>query len=137
MRVEEAAVHAVDGLTAFGPGWLFALGCLAILTGVAVKALPVWRDLKAAQLDIERRREERKAEEARLRDERDRENASIASRQVDAQERSTAAMTAMTAQMAAMEQALEVSRRGSQQMRDQVGDMAHKVDEIHMTVVRR
>ncbi len=130
-------MHAVDGLSAFGPGWLFALGCLVILTGVVVKALPIWRDLKAAQLDIERQREERKADEARMRDERDRENSAIASRQVDAQERSTAAMTSMTAQMAAMEQALEVSRRGSQQMRDQVGDMAHKVDEIHMTVVRR
>lgn len=135
--MEQAAVHAVDGLAGSGPGWLFALGCLAILTGVVVKALPIWRDLKSAQIDIERKREERKADEARMRDERDRENTAIASRQVDAQERSTAAMTAMTAQMAAMEQALEVSRHGSQQMRDQVGDMARQVDEIHMTVVRR
>lgn len=135
--MDEAAVHAVDGLAAFGPEWLFAIGALAIMALLAVRALPLWKELREKSLDIERRREERKAEEARMRDERDRENSAIASRQVDAQERSTAAMTAMTAQMAAMEQALKVSRHGSQKMRDQMGDMAHKVDEIHMTVVRR
>ena len=130
-------MHSVDALAGSGPAWLFAIGVLTIAALVAVKALPLWHKVKMAQVDIDRQREARKAEEARLRDERDRENCAIAGRQVDAQERSTAAMTAMTAQMAAMEQALEVSRHGSQQMRDQVGDMAHKVDEIHMTVVRR
>lgn len=133
--MEEAVVHAVDGLAGTGPEWLFAIGVLLILAGVTVKAVPMVRDYKLKQLEIAQEREKRKADEARMRDERDRENTAISARQVDAQERSTAAMNAMTAQMAVMDSRLEASQHRSRQMGEQLDDMAGKVDEIHHEIV--
>lgn len=135
--MDEATVHAVDSLGASGPEWLFAICVSAILAVVAVKAFPVWREVKLKRLSIEQEREHRKAEEVTLRDERDRENHAIAQRQIEAQDRSTTAINAISAQMASMEKAWDVSRHGSMHMQEQVGDMAHKVDEIHATVVTR
>lgn len=133
--MEEAAVHAVDNLAA-SPGFIFALGCLVILAGVAIKVVPIWRTLRekqldneakfrSAQIDIERDRELRKMDELKMRAERDRESAVIMQRSVDAQERSTAAMNAMTQQMAVMSGQLELSQERS-------ADMGHKIENIHV-----
>lgn len=142
--MEEATVHAVDSLGGSGPGWLFAAGVLVIVALVAIRAFPVWKEVKLERLAIEREREQRKAEEARMRDARDRENCAISARQVDAQDRSTAAINAMTASMESMRHELDISRAGSKLMGDRidgvahdVGTMAHQVDEIHGIVVRK
>lgn len=133
--MEEATVHAVDSLGGSGPGWLFAIGVLVIAAAVAIRAFPVWREVKLEKLKIEREREKRKAEEVKLRDERERDNHAIAQRQIDSQDRSTVVMHAVTAQMELMRKEWDVSRRGSRQMQEQMGDIAHKVDEIHVAVV--
>lgn len=144
--MEEAATHAVDNL-ANTPELLFTLAILIILTGTIIKVIPMYRDLKKeqiandakfkkAQIDIERDRELRKMNESKIRRERERENAVIMSRSVDAQERSTAAINAMTAQMAVFEAQLEASRVGSQSMHDKVEDMSVEVHDIHRSVVR-
>ena len=136
--MEDAAAAYVGGLAAAsdGPMWLFAVGVLAILAVVLIKAFPMYRDFKTRQLDIESEREKRKADEARMRDERERENAAIAARQIEAQERSTAAMNAMTAQMAVMESRIEVSQQGSAYMKDKLDGMSVEVHDIHTAVVR-
>lgn len=155
--MEDAAVHAVDGL-AGTPNLIFVLGILVILAGVAIKAIPMWRDLRQkkldadtelrkqqldsdakfrqAEIDIERDRELRKMEEAKQRHEREKENAAIMSRSVDAQERSTIAINESTAQMAILAAKLEMSQQGSMSMRDTVDDMAVEVHDIHLAVVK-
>ena len=133
--MEAAAVHAVDGLAGSGPEWLFAIGVLLILSVVTVKVVPMIRDYKLKQLEIAKEREGRKAEEARMRDERERENTAISARQIDAQERSTAAMNAMTAQMSVIDSRLEASQHRSRQMGEQLEVVADKVDEIHHEIV--
>ena len=128
--------HLVDALATQGPVWLFVIGVLLIMAFVAIKAMPFWKEVKNRQLDIESERERRKADEAKMRDERDRENAIIAARQVDAQERSTAAINGITAQMAVMNGKLEASQHGSQHMGETVETMAAQVHEIHGAVVK-
>ena len=135
--MDEAAVHAVDGLAGSGPEWLFAIGALVIFAGVVIKVVPMVRDYKLKQLDIAQEREKRKADEARMRDERERENTAISARQVEAQERSTVAMNAMTAQMAVMDSRLEASQDRSRRMGERMEGMAEKVDEIHSEIVTK
>lgn len=143
--MENAAVHAVDGL-AGTPNLIFVLGILVILAFVAIKVIPMWQKLKQtqidndakfrqAQVDIERDRELRKMEESKQRFEREKENAAIMSRSVDAQERSTIAINESTAQMAILAAKLEMSQQGSLSMRDTVDGMAVEVHDIHQAVV--
>lgn len=135
--MEQAAAAYIEGLTAAsdGPMWVFAIGVLVIVAVVLIKAFPMYREFKTRQLDIEAEREKRKVEEARMRDERERENAVIAARQVEAQERSTAAMNAMTAQMAVMESRIEASQHGSQNMQTKVEGIAVEVHDIHTAII--
>lgn len=135
--MEQAAAAYIEGLTAAsdGPMWVFAIGVLVIVAVVLIKAFPMYKEFKTRQLDIEAEREKRKIEEARMRDERERENAVIAARQVEAQERSTAAMNAMTAQMAVMESRIEASQHGSQNMQTKVEGIAVEVHDIHTAII--
>lgn len=135
--MDTAMMRIVDALAGQGPVWLFVIGVLCIMAFVAIKAMPFWQEVKSRQLDIEAEREKRKAEEAHMRDERDRENAAIAARQVDAQERSTAAINGISAQMAVLSGRLETSQHGSQHMGDTVETMAAQVNEIHGAVLKR
>ncbi len=143
--MEEAAVHAVDGL-AGAPEFLFVLGVLVILVAVLYKVIPMWdkhkqtqlendAKFKQSQIDIERDRELRKMEESKQRFEREKENAAIMSRSVDAQERSTVAINESTAQMAVLAAKLELSQQGSLSMRDKIDDMSGEVHDIHQAVV--
>ena len=135
--MDNAMIHIIDALAGHGPIYLFVTGVLCILVFLVIKLTPFWQEIKNRQLDIETEREQRKAEEARMRDERDRENAAIAARQIDAQERSTAAINGITAQMAVITGQLETSQHGSQHMGETVETMAAQVHEIHGAVVKR
>lgn len=145
--MEEAAVHAVDGLSG-APELIFVLGVLIIVVAVLYKVIPMWdrhkqaqidndAKFRQAQVDIERDRELRKMEESKQRNEREKETASIMSRSVDAQERSTVAINESTAQMAVLVAKLELSQQGSLSMRDTVDDMAVEVHDIHKVVVKQ
>lgn len=144
--MEDAAVHAIDGLVDY-PALIFVLGVLLILSIFSIKAIPLWKELKTsqiesedafrkAQLDIERDRELRKMSEAKMRNERELETVAINARMVDAQERSTAAMAALSQQMAVMNGQLELSKDRSAQMGDKIDVMSHQVNDIHGTIVR-
>lgn len=133
--MEEAAVHAVDGLAGM-PELIFVLGILAIISVLLIKTVPMYRDYKMKQLDLERDREFRKMEEFKQRSERDRENAVIMRASVDATDRSTVAINESTAQMAAMMAKLDVSQQGSASMKEAVDDMAIEVHDIHQVIVK-
>lgn len=144
--MEDAAIHAVDGLVDY-PALIFVLGVLLILSIFSIKVIPIWKELKSdqitsedafrkAQLDIERDRELRKMSEAKMRNERELETVAINARMVDAQERSTAAMAALSQQMAVMNGQLELSKDRSAQIGDKIDVMSHQVNDIHGTIVR-
>ena len=144
--MEEATVHAVDGMAVSNPEYLLVLAILIIIAATIIKVIPIWRDLKQSeidneakyrqsQIDIERDRELRKMEESKQRFEREKETAEILSRSVDAQERSTIAINESTAQMAILAAKLEISQQGSMSMRDTMDDMATEVHDIHLAVV--
>ena len=59
----------------------------------------------------------------------------LMSRSIDAQERSTVAINESTAQMAVLTAKLEVSQKGSEQMKGTVDGMAQEVHDIHHVIV--
>lgn len=113
-----------------GPQWCFALGVVAIAAWLVAKALPVFRDYKSGMLSIEERREERKAEEAKRRDDRDREMAKMNGQWIIVSEQSAKAMEGMTAQMQVLNATLSDSK-------DRSREMGRKIDDIHDVVVRK
>ena len=129
-------VHLIDAISAQGPLWLFVAGVLVIAAFVAVKALPVLRDVKKGELDISRAREERKADEARMRDERERENSATTGRMVDAMNRQADSDRAMAEALNAISARLDASQAGSRHMGEQVEEIYHQVDDIHAATVR-
>ena len=148
--MDTALTHWVDALAGSGPAWLLVVGVLLILAFVAVKALPSIDKYRQGRLEIEMEREKRKAEEVRLRDERDRENARISTRSLDVQQETNAVVAALSQQMAEYknQQAvtaahLEASRGRSAAMGKRVErgveimeDVAQEVHEIHRHTVR-
>lgn len=134
--METAAVHYIDVIGGYGPAYLLVIGVLVILSILAIRYMPFWQKCKEKRLDIESDREKRKTEADRMRAEHEAERAAIARSQVEAQERSTAAMNAMTQQMSIIEARLEASQHGSMAMRDKVDDMALEVHDIHTVVVQ-
>lgn len=144
--MDEAAVHAVDGLSG-APELLAVILVAAIIAGVFIKVIPLWdkhkrmqidneAKFKQAQIDLNRDREFRKMEEQKQRVERDKENSVLMSRSIEAQERSTIAINESTAQMAVLAVKLEISQQGSISMRETVDDMATEVHDIHLAVVK-
>lgn len=144
--MDEAAVHAVDGLSS-APELLAVILVAVIIAGVFIKVIPLWdkhkrmqidneAKFKQAQIDLNRDREFRKMEEQKQRVERDKENSVLMSRSIEAQERSTIAINESTAQMAVLAAKLEISQQGSISMRETIDDMATEVHDIHLAVVK-
>lgn len=144
--MEEAAVHAADGLAA-EPLLLLIAVCAVLLVALGLYVAKTSNDNKkmqieadkefrTKQLDIDRDRELRKMEEAKQRNEREKENAVLMRASIEAQERSTVAINESTAQMAALMAKLEVSQQGSAAMSDKIDDVAVEVHDIHRVVVK-
>lgn len=144
--MEDAAVHAADGLAA-EPLLLLIAVLAVVLAGVSVFVAKKWdshrkmeiegdNDYKLAQLKLEQDREARKAKEIEQRNAREKETAILIRQSVEAQERSTMAINESTVQMAAMMAKLDISQQGSKVMRDKVEDMAIEVHDIHTVVVK-
>lgn len=144
--MEEAAVHAADGLAA-EPLLLLIAVCAVLLVLVGLYAVKSSNDNKKLQIeadtkfrekqqDIEQDREARKMEEAKQRNEREKENAVLMRASIEAQERSTVAINESTAQMAALMAKLEVSQQGSAAMKDTMDGVATEVHDIHRVIVK-
>lgn len=134
--MDNAVVHYIDALGGYGPLYLISMGIIFVAVFVMVKYLPFIQSYKSKQLEIESEREKRKAEELRIRVAQESERAAISRSQIEAQERSTAAMNAMTQQMAIFEARIEASQHGSHAMQEKVDDMAVEVHDIHTVVVK-
>ena len=123
--MDELLLALSESLARSGPEWVFALGVLAVF---AFKLTPVISRWAEAHAGIEAKREERKAEEARMRDEHDREMAQLNGKWLVVSEQSAKAMEGMTAQMQVLNATLADSKERSR-------DMAREVHEIHAATV--
>lgn len=125
--MDELMLALAESLAHAGPEWVLALGALALF---GLKVVPILDRDRSAARNIELRREERKAEESRLREEHDRKMVDLNGRWLVVSEQSAEAMRAMSAQM-------EVLNTTLQDSKEQSRSMGREVHEIHAAVVPR
>lgn len=139
--------HYIDRLGGSGPEFLLTIGVILILAYVAVKAIPMIKDLRLRKIDhdaefemkrleIEEMREKRKAEEAMREDERDRARTEVIGKQNEIQANLVRSNDGMAIQFAALQAALEESKSRSRLVGDQINSIDTKINEIHTVVVK-
>lgn len=148
--MEESLLAAiVQSLAHEGPWWLFMIGALVILAGVAIKFLPTLEKIRLGQLELERDREKRKDRESRQREEHERESARMQGRWLEQQDRSNAALEAanrtadqqnavtegVRVQLEHLNDNLRDSKEHSHQMGRTMGTVAAQVQDIHDHIV--
>lgn len=137
----------IDKLGGKGPEFLLTIGIILILAYVAVKAIPMIKDLRMRKIDhdaefqmkrleIEEMREKRKAEEVMREDERDRARTEVIGKQNEIQANLVRSNDGMAIQFAALQAALEESKSRSRLVGDQINEIDTKVSEIHTVVVK-
>lgn len=129
------------------PELLFVIGILLILAYVAIKSLPMVKELKMRKLDHDaeielqkiendRMREERKAKEFQQEMERDRARTEVIGKQNEIQDTLARSIEGQSIQMATLISSLEESKIRSRTMSDKVMDTNTKVNEIHTMIVK-
>lgn len=136
----------IDRLSVNAPEMLFVIGVLVLLTFIAVKSIPMIKELRIRKIDkdseielqrleLEKLREERKAEERRIQEQLDRERIEISVRQVKLGETQARNTEAQITQLAALQASLDESKVRSRSMGETVEDTNTKVSEIHTIVL--
>lgn len=137
--------HFIDKV---GPEFLFCIGMLAILAFVAVKAIPITKELKMKKLDrdaeiamknlqIKEMQEQRMAEDAVREDARDRARTDVIGKQNEIQKNLARTIEGQSIQMAALIASLDESKERSRAVGDTVNDTNHMVSEIHTMIVKQ
>ena len=139
-----ALVQAVEP---YGLMPLFFLGAgVAAVAVLCAFVFPAWKDkmrsdadterMKAeAQIKLEEQRETRKAEESKLRDEREQERAAIDSKTAILLEGLKTSIDALKSAQEVVTAQIEASRTSSQRMGGMVEDTNRKVSEIHHELI--
>lgn len=120
-----------------GPEYTLALGVIAIGAWASSKVLPVWQSLKMEQLELDKERERRKAEDTRRLDQRDQERSKTEGRWLEQNERSMKLQEETNAAINAMKAALEMNNALLGDSKERSRHMALQVDEIHSIVAAR
>lgn len=130
------------------PELLAVIGAMAILAYVAVKSIPMFKelrtakqqndyDLKLKELELEQRREDRKAEEASRHDENERERI----RSIGVQNQLLAGIQStietVAGQQAMNNASISESKERSRELGRTVSDTNMKVTELHSVLLRR
>lgn len=129
------------------PELLFVIGILLILAYVAIKSIPMVKEIKMRKLDHDaeielqkiendRMREERKAKEFQQEMERDRARTEVIGKQNEIQDTLARSIEGQSIQMATLISSLEESKIRSRTMSDKVMDTNTKVNEIHTMIVK-
>lgn len=139
-----ALVQAVEP---YGIMPLFFLGAgIAVVAVLCAFVFPAWKDkmradadterMKAeAQIKLEEQRETRKAEESKLRDEREQERAAIDSKTAVILEGLKTSIDALKSAQEVVTAQIDASRTSSQRMGGMVEDTNRKVSEIHHELI--
>lgn len=136
MPTDTTYVHFIDSLGANGPLWLFCIGLLIIIACVFVKALPTWHDLQKHRIELDGRAEERKANEIKLRNEREVEMVANNVRMVEAMHDTADSNRAIAAAMNALSTDINVARANNAHMGTEVSDTHDMVEDIHAVILR-
>lgn len=120
-----------------GPEYTLALGVIAIGAWASSKVLPIWQTVKVEQLELEKERERRKAEDTRRLDQRDQERSKTEGRWLEQNERSMKLQEETNAAINAMKAALEMNNALLGDSKERSRHMALQVDEIHSIVAAR
>lgn len=152
--MESLTSEAIGALAAFGPEWGFLALAVAIAGVVLIKGLPLIKETmdkrieiqqneSQARIDLDQRREDRKAAEEKAREERDRERSKMEGvwaaqneRAIKAQEQSNTAMESVSKQLEIMNTQLTDSKSHSVNLGTTLNTICDKVDEIHHVVVK-
>lgn len=126
-----------QGIAHAGPEIIFALGTVLIFAWLASQGMPFFAKYKMALLDIEKRREDRKAEESKLREDHDRESERMQGQWLEQQARSNLAMERSNEITDGLRVQLERLADSVEDSKSHSRDMAHQVEEIHRTVCRK
>ena len=126
---------------------LFFLGAgIAVVAVLCAFVFPAWKEkmrsdadterMKAeAQIKLEEQREARKAEESKLRDEREQERAAIDSKTAVLLEGLKTSIDALKSAQEVVTAQIDASRTSSQRMGGMVEDTNRKVSEIHHELI--
>lgn len=136
MPTDTTYVHFIDSLGANGPMWLFCIGLLTIIAFVVIKALPTWHDIQMRRLELDGRAEDRKANELKMRNEREMEMASNNARMIDAMHDTADSNRAIATAMSTLSTDINISRGNSAQMGSAVSETHDMVGDIHAVIVQ-
>lgn len=146
--MDQTGAAFVEAVEPYGPGALLVVGIgIAIVAILCAFVLPTWRKnleaqqaierMKAeAQIELERKREERKAAESERQAQMEKERAEIDGRQAVTMEGVKTTIDAMRVTLDHNNALLEGSRSGSAKMGDTVEDTNRLVTEIHHVIVK-
>lgn len=144
MPSDDVMFHFIDKM---GPELLFCIGMLVIIAYIAVKAIPMLKELRIIKIEhdaevnmktlyIKEMQEQRMAEDAKREDERDRARTEVIGKQNEIQTNLARTIEGQSIQMAALVASLEESKQRSRAVGDTVMDTNHKVSEIHTMIVK-
>lgn len=129
---DDIVIRTIDILGRNSPFLVFALGVLVILTILAIRLVPFFKEVQIAKIDIAREAEARKAEELKTSGE-----------FLEQTKRSNAIIESLTTQTAVLNAQLEASRTHSAKMGETVAEIdettkqiAVQVDDIHLAILR-
>lgn len=140
MRLGDQTAKAfVDGMVASGAGpeWFFFVLLLICVVLLAWKGfMPIYERKVNADIELEKQREDRKAEESKAREKRDIERSKMEGRWIEAMERSTALqeqtnveLNAIRTTNEALIEQIKESREGSRGMQDKLNSIEQFIKE--------
>lgn len=136
---DQTAKAFVDGMVASGAGpeWFFFVLLLICIVLLVWKGfMPIYERKVNADIDLEKQREDRKAEESKAREKRDIERSKMEGRWIEAMERSTALqeqtnveLNAIRTTNEALIEQIKESREGSRGMQDRLNSIEQFIKE--------
>lgn len=128
-----------------GPELLFCIGIIGILAYIAVKSIPIVRDIRLKQIDykmdldkerieLDRLHEENSVEAAKKEDERDRKRNEVIAAQNEIMSSLVRSNEAMSVQLASLNASLLDSKDRSKLLGETVNDTNHKVTDTNRMV---
>ena len=136
---DQTAKAFVDGMVASGAGpeWFFFVLLLICIVLLVWKGfMPIYERKVNADIDLEKQREDRKAEESKAREKRDIERSKMEGRWIEAMERSTALqeqtnveLNAIRTTNEALIEQIKESREGSRGMQDKLNSIEQFIKE--------
>lgn len=144
MPSDDVMIKFIEGI---GPEFLFCIGFLVILAYVVVKAIPMFKEIRLKKiehdvdidnkkLELEQKREARKADESQREDDRNLDRIRVIGQQNEILSALVRSNDAMTVQMATLNASIEDSKDRSRALVGTVKDTNGMVHDIHKIIMK-